>query len=64
MVLAVGAGVGITLPTLRYGGLDFTVDAGLIGTVCGAAVLAVLTATAVALPLLRQVTTLDGLRAE
>ncbi|TKG72728.1 FtsX-like permease family protein [Prauserella endophytica] len=64
VVLAVVAGIGITLPTLRYAGLSLSLDAGLIGIVCGAAVLAVLAATALTLPLLRQVTRLDGLRAE
>ncbi|MFF5986619.1 FtsX-like permease family protein [Prauserella flavalba] len=64
VVLAVVAGIGITLPTLRYAGLGLSLDAGLIGMVCAAAVLAVLVATALTLPLLRQVTKLDGLRAE
>ncbi|RZQ59404.1 FtsX-like permease family protein [Amycolatopsis suaedae] len=64
IVLAIGAGLGITLPTLRYVGLDFSLDIGLVGIVSGAAVLAVLVATALTMPLLRQATRLDGLRAE
>ncbi|NIJ11475.1 hypothetical protein FHU38_001819 [Saccharomonospora amisosensis] len=62
--LAVVAGLGITWPTLRYAGLEFSLDAGLIGIVCGGAVIAVLAATALSLPMLRQVTKLDGLRSE
>lgn len=64
VVLAVGAGLAVTLPTLRYLGLDLRLDVGLVGMVCGAAVLAVLVATALSLPLLRQVTRLDALRSE
>lgn len=64
VVLALVAGCGITLPILRYVGLDLWLDAGLLGIVAGAAVLAVLAATALALPLLRQVSRQDGLRSE
>ncbi|ASR37247.1 ABC transporter permease [Prauserella marina] len=64
VVLAVVAGIGITLPTLRYAGLDLSLDIGLIGVVCGAAIMAVLVTTVLTLPLLRQVTKLDSLRAE
>ncbi|EHR51755.1 putative ABC-type transport system involved in lysophospholipase L1 biosynthesis, permease component [Saccharomonospora marina XMU15] len=64
VVLAVAAGLGITWPTLRYAGLEFSLDSAMIGTICGAAVVAVLAATALSLPMLRQVTKLDGLRSE
>ncbi|QFU87666.1 FtsX-like permease family protein [Amycolatopsis sp. YIM 10] len=62
--LAIVAGLGLTVPTLRYVGLPFTLDVGLLATMAGAAVLAVLVTTALTWPLLRQVTRLDGLRAE
>ncbi|MDI5976234.1 FtsX-like permease family protein [Amycolatopsis magusensis] len=62
--LAIAAGLGLTVPTLRYAGLPFQLDVGLIATMAGAAVLAVLITTALTWPLLRQVTRLDGLRAE
>lgn len=64
VLLAVGAGLGVTLPTVRYIGLDIQLDAGLLGTVCGAAVLTVLVSTVLSLPLLRQVTRLETLRSE
>ncbi|MBN6041773.1 FtsX-like permease family protein [Amycolatopsis sp. 195334CR] len=64
VVLAIAAGLGLTVPTLRYVGLPFTLDVGLLLTMGGAAVLAVLVTTALTWPLLRQVTRLDGLRAE
>lgn len=64
VVLAIAAGLGLTVPTLRYAGLPFTLDVGLLLTMGGAAVLAVLVTTALTWPLLRQVTRLDGLRAE
>ncbi|AXB44121.1 FtsX-like permease family protein [Amycolatopsis albispora] len=62
--LAIVAGLALTLPTVRYAGLPFTLDVGLVATMAGAAVLAVLVTTALTWPLLRQVTRLDGLRAE
>ncbi|WP_197322162.1 FtsX-like permease family protein [Saccharomonospora sp. NB11] len=64
VVLAVVAGLAVTLPTLRYIGLDLTVDLGLLAVVCGAAVVAVLVTTALSLPLLRQATRLEALRSE
>ncbi|MGA6166864.1 FtsX-like permease family protein [Amycolatopsis magusensis] len=64
VALAIAAGLGLTVPTLRYAGLPFQLDVGLIATMAGAAVLAVLITTALTWPLLRQVTRLDGLRAE
>ncbi|WP_246076570.1 hypothetical protein [Amycolatopsis cihanbeyliensis] len=52
------------LPSMRYSDLPVSFDIGLVGLVAGAGILAVLVATALALPFLRQVTKLDGLRSE
>jgi hypothetical protein len=64
VVLAVGAGIGLTAPILRLANLDMALDGAVLGGLAAAAVAAVLLVTALTLPLLRQVTRLDGLRAE
>ncbi|QWF78159.1 FtsX-like permease family protein [Amycolatopsis sp. CA-230715] len=64
VVLAVAAGLGLTAPILRLANLPMVVDGGVLAGLAGAAVLAVLLVTALTLPLLRQVTRLDALRAE
>ncbi|WP_342741715.1 FtsX-like permease family protein [Amycolatopsis marina] len=62
--LAVGAGIGLTAPILRLADLPMALDAGMIATLAATAVGAVLVVSVLTLPLLRQVTRLDGLRAE
>ncbi|MGV9300931.1 FtsX-like permease family protein [Amycolatopsis sp. NPDC003676] len=64
VVLAVGAGLGLTAPILRLAKLPMLVDGGVLAGLAGAAVAAVLLVTALTLPLLRQVTRLDTLRSE
>ncbi|SFQ36630.1 FtsX-like permease family protein [Amycolatopsis arida] len=64
VALSVAAGIGITLPTLRLADVPLVVDAPAVGGLVLAAVLAVLLVTALTLPLLRQATRLDALRAE
>lgn len=64
VVLAVAAGLGLTAPILRLANLPMVVDGSVLAGLAGAAVLAVLLVTALTLPLLRQVTRLDALRAE
>ncbi|GAA1018762.1 MULTISPECIES: FtsX-like permease family protein [Amycolatopsis] len=64
VVLAVGAGLGLTAPILRLAKMPMMVDGGVLAGLAGAAVAAVLLVTALTLPLLRQVTRLDTLRSE
>ncbi|WP_216215635.1 FtsX-like permease family protein [Amycolatopsis aidingensis] len=64
VVLAVAAGIGLTLPSLRLADVPIAIDATAILGLSAAAVLAVLLVTVLTLPLLRQVTKLDALRAE
>ncbi|WP_158888344.1 FtsX-like permease family protein [Amycolatopsis anabasis] len=64
MVLAVATGLGLTAPILRLADLPMVIDLPVVGGLAGAAVVAVLLVTALTLPLLRQVTRLDSLRAE
>ncbi|GAB3476941.1 FtsX-like permease family protein [Amycolatopsis cihanbeyliensis] len=64
IVLAVAAGIGLTLPSLRLADAPIAIDATAVLGLSAAAVLAVLLVTALTLPLLRQVTRLDALRAE
>ncbi|ATY11666.1 ABC transporter permease [Amycolatopsis sp. AA4] len=64
VVLAVGAGLGLTAPILRLAKLPMMVDGTVLAGLAGAAVAAVLLVTALTLPLLRQVTRLDTLRSE
>ncbi|WP_020671484.1 FtsX-like permease family protein [Amycolatopsis nigrescens] len=64
VVLAVAAGIGLTAPILRLADVPMALDFGVVGGLVGAALLAVLMVTALTLPLLRQVTRLDSLRAE
>ncbi|WP_326566138.1 FtsX-like permease family protein [Amycolatopsis rhabdoformis] len=64
VVLAVLAGTGLTLPILRAADIPLKLDVGLIASMAGAAVAAVLVVTACTIPLLRQVTKVESLRAE
>ncbi|WP_116199801.1 FtsX-like permease family protein [Amycolatopsis circi] len=64
VVLAVGAGLGLTAPILRLAKMPMMVDGAVLAGLAGAAVGAVLLVTALTLPLLRQVTRLDTLRSE
>ncbi|MGW7538087.1 FtsX-like permease family protein [Amycolatopsis sp. NPDC054798] len=64
VVLAVGAGLGLTAPILRLAKMPMMVDGGVLAGLAGTAVAAVLLVTALTLPLLRQVTRLDTLRSE
>ncbi|WP_406630754.1 FtsX-like permease family protein [Amycolatopsis sp. WGS_07] len=64
VVLAVGAGLGLTAPILRLAKMPMMVDGGVLAGLAAAAVAAVLLVTALTLPLLRQVTRLDTLRSE
>lgn len=64
VVLAVTAGIGLTAPILRLADMPMVLDATMIGGLAAGAVGAVLLVTLLTLPLLRQVTKLDALRAE
>ncbi|MFI5610709.1 FtsX-like permease family protein [Amycolatopsis sp. NPDC051903] len=64
VALAVVAGTGLTLPILRAADIPVKLDGGLIAGMAGAAVAAVLVVTACTIPLLRQVTRVESLRAE
>ncbi|MEV6897372.1 FtsX-like permease family protein [Amycolatopsis sp. NPDC051372] len=64
VVLAVLSGTGLTLPILRAADIPLKLDVGLIASMAGAAVAAVFMVTACTIPLLRQVTKVESLRAE
>ncbi|SFB36479.1 FtsX-like permease family protein [Amycolatopsis marina] len=64
VTLAVVSGIALTAPILRLAEVSMVLDAGLIAVLSAAAVGAVLLVTLLTMPLLRQVTKLDGLRAE
>jgi hypothetical protein len=64
LVLAVGAGIGLSTPILGIAGISLSIDPAVIAGLAGAAVLAVLLVTACTLPLLRQATRVESLRAE
>ncbi|MGW4482932.1 FtsX-like permease family protein [Amycolatopsis sp. NPDC004368] len=64
VALAVLAGTGLTLPILRAADIPVKLDGGLIASMAGAAVAAVFVVTAFTIPLLRQVTKVESLRAE
>ncbi|WP_432847635.1 FtsX-like permease family protein [Amycolatopsis sp. CA-161197] len=64
VVLAVLTGTGLTLPILRAADIPLKLDGGLIASMAGAAVAAVFVVTACTIPLLRQVTKVESLRAE
>ncbi|QYN22966.1 FtsX-like permease family protein [Amycolatopsis sp. DSM 110486] len=64
VVLAVLTGTGLTLPILRAADIPLKLDGGLIASMAGAAVAAVLVVTACTIPLLRQITKVESLRAE
>ncbi|GAB3877990.1 FtsX-like permease family protein [Kibdelosporangium lantanae] len=64
IVLAVGAGLGLSAPVLHSARLTLDIDPGIILGLAGAALAAVLLVTGATLPLLRQVTRVESLRAE
>ncbi|TCO59835.1 FtsX-like permease family protein [Actinocrispum wychmicini] len=64
VVLAIGAGIGLSAPILTLAEAKIDIDPPMIGALAGAALLAVLIVTACTLPLLRQVTKVESLRAE
>ncbi|WIX81888.1 ABC transporter permease [Amycolatopsis carbonis] len=64
VLLAVLTGTGLTLPILRAADIPLKLDGGLIASMAGAAVAAVFVVTACTIPLLRQVTRVESLRAE
>lgn len=64
VVLAVAAGLGLTAPVLRLANRPMVIDVPVLLALAGTAVAAVLLVTALTMPLLRQVTRLDTLRAE
>lgn len=64
IVLAVGAGLGLSAPVLHSAHLALDIDPGIILGLAGAALAAVLLVTGATLPLLRQVTRIESLRAE
>ncbi|MFD9889244.1 FtsX-like permease family protein [Amycolatopsis sp. NPDC059027] len=64
VLLALGAGMGFTLPILRLAGSPVVVDPATLGGLLGTAVLAVLVVTGLTFPLLRRATRITSSRAE